>query len=156
MPLCLEVVLLLLVSCDGVAPYNNEGGAAVFKVHPPPGGSGAAATASPWYTASVGVGAAEVATFVWFTSAAARQNDTSPNIPHTSLSKDTSFISFDVSAPTPVTISLLNGTARTATVLPSSAAIRATIAPSGTSVMLTVDRPRQVCVIINGNMDKPL
>ena len=157
LPLCLDFLVLLLVSCEGVASYNNEGGAAAFKVHPPPGGStGAAAAASPWYTASVGVGAAEVATFVWFTSAAARQNDTSPNVPHTSLSKDTSFISFDVGAPTPVTISLLNGTARTTAVLPSSAAISATIAPSGTSVLLTVDRPRQVCVVINGNMDKPL
>ena len=122
------------------------------KVHPFPGHHGAVAP-SPWYTASVG----GAPSFVWFTSVAARQNDASPNVPHTSLAKDTSFTSFDLAAPTTVTITLLNGTATSAAVLPTSSRIEAHIASSSrTMITLSIDRPRQVCVIVNGNVDKPM
>ena len=131
----------------------GAGDGCTFKVHPFPG---AGAVASPWYSARIGGSTANAAAFVWFTSVAARQNDTSQNVPRTSISKDTSFVSFDLRAPTAVTITLLNGTASSAVVLPSSAAVAATISSSRKAITLTMDRPRQVCLVVNGNMDKPV
>jgi hypothetical protein len=62
---------------------------------------------------------------------------------------------FDMDSPTRVTVQLKNGTASSAKVLPSSANITPHIS-SQTEITLTIDRPRQVCLIVNNNMNKPL
>ena len=154
---------------------------APYRVHPSPGGD---TLSSPWYVALVGPPETASPSFVWYTSAANRQAVLpGNNVPATSKSKDTSFTMFDLSRPTLVTV-LLRGaggdhafpnttsghttdaaagwrrkgpTAITAcAVLPSSAAIACAIAADNRSVSFTVDRPRQLCLIVNHDMDTPL
>ena len=158
---------LLLLSSLAVASPSLLPAYKAYKVHPFPGGD---TIASPYYTVLVhpppstnnGADSSEAdpsPSFVWYTSVANRQPILpGNNVPQTDRSKSTSFTSFDVSGPTLVTVVLSKNASltTTATVLPSSAGIVAQIAPDQRSVSLAIASPRQVCLIINGNMDIPL
>ena len=115
-----------------------------------------------WSRYSVRVGPPSDAqpSFVWFTSVAQRQPILpGNNVPSTAKSKETSWTSFDLTAPTPVAVTLNNSAAAvitTAVVLPSKANIGTKISAGGRTVTFTVDRPRQICLILNHNMDSPL
>ena len=166
--------LLLLASTLVVASAPLPRGVLPYKVHPFPGGD---TIASPHYAvlvrapptvdanADADADADADPSFVWYTSVANRQPILpGNNVPQTDRRKSTSFASFDVSGPTQVTVVLLQNasatttavTATTATVLPTAAGIVARIAPDQRSVSLTIDAPRQVCIVINGDMDVPL
>ena len=135
--------------CAGVAPPT-------FHVHPWPGGN---TWESPVFSVLVGPPAAAQPSFVWYTAVDNRQPIVpGNNVPDTDRAKDTSYTMFDLAAPTLVTARPKNAslTITTAAVLPSSAGIQAEIAAGGRSVGFTIDRPRQVCLILNGNMDTPL
>ena len=125
-----------------------------FRVHPFPGGG---TLASPWYTVTIGEGSSQQASFVWYTANSKRQPIVKGNNVPSLSSKDTSFASFDLSGPTPVTVRLLNDTGIDhAVVLPTSADIFVSHNPGRQEVTFTIDRPRQVCLIVNQNMDSPL
>ena len=91
------------------------------------GSSRSRSRVSPHYSVSVGPQSDAMPSFVWFTSVADRQTILpGNNVPSTSREKDTSWTSFDLAAPTLVTVQLLNTTAlrmNTAAVLPSSSGI---------------------------------
>jgi hypothetical protein len=126
-----------------------------YNVHPWPGGG---TWESPRFSALVGPPASAQASFVWFTAVNNRQQILpSNNIPSTAKTKDTSWTSFDMRGPTLVTVMLKNKTevVATATVLPSSYGVAACVS-AGNKISLTIDRPRQVCLVVNGNMDSPL
>ena len=125
-----------------------------FRVHPFPGGD---TLASPWYSVSVGDRPDQQGSFVWFTSNLNRQPVAKGNNVPALSNKDTSFAVFDLSGPTLITVSILNASGvEHATVLPSSAGIIVSTAPSKRSVSFTIDRPRQICLVINQNMARPL
>lgn len=98
-------IAFLAAGVCSVGCLNMASRARPYLVHPWPGGG---AVESPHYSVVVGGGAGGGdPAFVWFTSAAGRQ----PVLPgsnklHTSVNKDTSWVSFDMSAPTLVTMTL--------------------------------------------------
>jgi hypothetical protein len=138
------------------------------RVHPFPGGD---TFESPRYSVLVGPVATAQPSFVWYTAVSNRQPIAPKNnIPQTAKSKDTSWVSFDMQAPTLVAVRMNNGTVGvngftpamenrtvlTAAMLPSGSGIIAQISSDRLGVSFVVDRPRQVCLIVNGNMDAPL
>lgn len=158
-PIMVSAVLIwsmLCCSAGSAATTTNHlrSSGSSFTVHPFPGGG---TLASPWYSVHVGAASGAQPSFVWYTANSKRQ----PIAPHNNVpsmsSKDTSFTSFDLSRPTPVTVQFLNATGiEHAAVLPSRAGIVTTVAAGGRTVSFTIDRPRQICLIVNQNMDAPL
>ena len=128
--------------------------AASFVVHQFPGGGTAG---SPWYEVGLGPQPSSHPSFVWFTSVKNRQPICpGSNVPHTSTNKDTSFSMFDLHAPTKVTVALRQWNVSKARVLPTSAGVSATIAPGGSTLTFTLEKPRQVCLVVDDDYDKPL
>ena len=125
-------------------------------VYPSPG---AGSLASPYYT--VTVGPASQHAFVYFTSRAGMQ----PVAPYNNVplpsDRNTSFVSFgmDAAADAPVhmVVTCTSVTPTVAQIYPlRAAALLPTPSISGTTVTLSIDQPRQICLVINGITDAPL
>lgn len=142
--------MLLLLALAGAAAEPPL----PYRVHPWPGGG---TWESPLFSVTVGPPAASKPSFVWYTAVANRQPILpGNNRPSTSRDKDTSWTSFDMSAKTLVTVTLKNRTGSLATVSVLPRGIAPQISADRHSVSLTIDRPRQLCLVVNGDMDTPL
>ena len=143
----------MLVACL-LAVLLAQGHALV--VYPSPG---IGSIASPFF--SVAIGPSSLPGFVFFTSRGGMQ-PVAPNnnVPNPS-DRNTSFVSFGMDA---ATDGLVHVTVTCLTTVPTSAQIyplrAAALLPlpsiSGSNVSISIDQPRQICLIINGVTDAPL
>lgn len=143
----------VLLTCGLLLQLPVVRALAPTRVHPWPGGG---TYESPNYAVHVD----GQASFVWYTSVANRQAVAAGNnVPRTSANKDTSYTMFDMSSPlvpVKINVDILAQTAHSVEVRPLSAGIVAELTPSGKGINFTIQRPCQVCIVINGDVDKPL
>jgi len=131
--------------------------ASALVVYPAPGGG---TLASPFYT--VAVGPQRLPAFVWFSNRAGMQavaTSAGNSVPAPSQ-RNISFVSFSMDpnfdTPLSVAITCLGVVVNVEQIYPSRVASSVTLATAGNVVTVSIDQPRQVCLVINSRLDSPL